>query len=74
VENRNWLTTVGATQMLADVLFLRMRNVAASARDINHLICLLLANVDHAFRWQFNGSEIVLCEQRFGNVKGHSGL
>jgi hypothetical protein len=60
--------------MLADVLFLRMRNVAALACDINHLICPLSANADHAFRWQFKGIEIVLCEQRFGNVEGHSGL
>jgi hypothetical protein len=48
--------------------------VAASARDINHLICLLSAKADHTFRWQFNGIEIVLGEQRFGNVEGHSGL
>jgi hypothetical protein len=60
--------------MFADVLFFRVRNVAASARDINHLTCLLSANADHAFRWQFKGIEIVLSEQRFGNGEGHSGL
>jgi hypothetical protein len=49
MENRNWLTTLGATQMLSNVLFLRVRNVTASARDINHLICLPSVNADHTF-------------------------
>jgi hypothetical protein len=48
MENWNWLTTLGTAKMLADVLLFRVRNVAASARDINHLICLLSANANYS--------------------------
>jgi hypothetical protein len=74
VENRNWLTTIRTAKKFADVLLLRVRNVAAAARDIDHLICLLSANAEHTFWWGFKGIEIVRRGEHLGNAKGHSGL